>query len=116
MIVDINKLQKILKNISDEREWDQFHSPKNLSMALSVEASELLEIFQWLTEKESYNLSDKKKEHLEEEIGDVATYLLRICMKFDIDLEKVILNKIDKFEKKYPVEKAKGNAKKYTEL
>ncbi len=114
--MNIEKIQKILKDISEKREWSQFHSPKNLSMALSVEASELVEIFQWLSEEDSYNLSKEKKEHLEEEIADITTYLLRICMQFDINLEEAVLNKIGKFEKKYPVNKSKGTAKKYTEL
>ncbi len=109
-------LQNKLKNISDERDWNQFHSPKNLSMALAKESSELLEIFQWLTEEQSYNLDEKKHDHLKEEIADISIYLLRLCMKFNIDLEEAIYDKLEKFEKKYPVEKSKGNAKKYNEF
>ncbi|MFW3338154.1 nucleotide pyrophosphohydrolase [Aliarcobacter butzleri] len=114
--MDIKKIEKVLKQFSQERDWEQFHSPKNLSMALSVEASELVEIFQWLTEEQSYTLSDSKKQHTKEEVADIAIYLLRICMKLDIDLEEAILEKMKKNEEKYPVEKVKGSAKKYTEL
>ena len=106
----------VLKQFSDEREWEQFHSPKNLAMALSVESSELVEIFQWLSEEQSYNLSCEKHEHAKEEVADVAIYLLRICMKLDINLEESILEKMKKNELKYPIEKSKGTAKKYTEL
>lgn len=114
--MEINKIKNILKKFSEDRDWEQFHSPKNLAMALSVEASELVEIFQWLTEEQSYNLSDSKKQHTKEEIADIAIYLLRICMKLDIDLEEAILEKMKKNEEKYPVDKVKGSAKKYTEL
>ncbi len=114
--MNIEKIKSILKQFSEERDWEQFHSPKNLSMALSVESSELLEIFQWLTEEESSNLADDKKQHAKEEIADIAIYLLRICTKLDIDLEEAILEKMKKNELKYPVKKAKGSAKKYTEL
>lgn len=112
----IEKIEKILKKFSEERAWEQFHSPKNLSMALSVEASELVEIFQWLTEEQSYNLNNEMKQHAKEEVADIAIYLLRVCMKLDIDLEEAILEKMEKNEVKYPVEKVKGSAKKYTEL
>ena len=114
--MDIKKIEKVLKQFSVEREWEQFHSPKNLSMALSVEASELVEIFQWLTEEQSYALNDSKKQHTKEEVADIAIYLLRICMKLDIDLEEAIFEKMKMNEEKYPVEKVKGSAKKYTEL
>jgi dCTP diphosphatase len=114
--LNIEKIKKILKSISGERHWDQYHSPKNLSMALNVEASELMEIFQWLTEEESYNLNENKLENVKDELADIAIYLLRICMKYDINLEEAIYSKLEKFEKKYPVDKSKGNAKKYTEF
>ena len=114
--MNIKNLEQIIKKFSNDRDWDQFHSPKNLSMALSVESSELLEIFQWLTEEESYNLSTLKKQHSKEEIADIAIYLIRMCMKLDIDLEEAILEKMKKNEDKYPVEKVKGFAKKYTEI
>jgi NTP pyrophosphatase (non-canonical NTP hydrolase) len=114
--MNIKTIEQMIKKFSQDRDWEQFHTPKNLSMALSVEASELLEIFQWLTEDQSYNLNDSKKQHAKEEVADIAIYLLRICMKLDINLEEAIIEKMKKNEEKYPVEKAKGSAKKYTEL
>lgn len=114
--MDIKKIEKILKQFSEERDWEQFHSPKNLSMALSVEVSELVEIFQWLTDEQSYNLDDSKKQHAKEEVADIAIYLLRICMKLNINLEDAIIKKMKINEEKYPVGKVKGSAKKYTEL
>ena len=114
--MDLDKIKQDISNFSQERDWDQFHSPKNISMALSVESSELLEIFQWLSEEESYNLNDLKKQHTKEEVADIAIYLIRMCMKLDIDLEEAIIEKMIKNREKYPVEKVKGSAKKYTEL
>lgn len=114
--MNIKAIEETIKNFSKERDWDQFHSPKNLSMALSVEASELLEIFQWLSEEESSNLKDTKKQHAKEEVADIAIYLIRMCMKLDINLEEAIFEKMQKNIEKYPVEKVKGSAKKYTEL
>ncbi len=113
MMQDINN--KINK-FSEDRDWDQFHSPKNLVMALTGEVGELNEIFQWKTEEESLNLSKEVQIHTEEEIADVAIYLLRLCTKLNIDLEDAILSKIEKNELKYPINKAKGNAKKYDKL
>ena len=114
--MDLDKIKQDISNFSKERDWDQFHSPKNISMALSVESSELLEIFQWLTEEESYSLNDSKKQDTKEEVADIAIYLIRMCMKLDIDLEEAIIEKMIKNREKYPVEKVKGSAKKYTEL
>lgn len=112
----ISALLERIKSFADERDWQQFHSPKNISMALSVEASELLEHFQWMTEEESRNVSAEKKSQIADETADVFLYLLRICEQMDIDLITVANKKIDKNALKYPVDKAKGNSKKYTEL
>jgi NTP pyrophosphatase (non-canonical NTP hydrolase) len=112
----ISALLERIKSFADERDWQQFHSPKNISMALSVEASELLEHFQWMTEEESRNVSAEKKSQIADETADVFLYLLRICEQMDIDLLTVANKKIDKNALKYPVDKAKGNSKKYTEL
>jgi len=101
--MDMEKIQSIIKEFSTQRDWEKFHNPKNLAMALNVEASELLEIFQWLTLEQAQNLSGDKKEHAREEIADIAVYLIRICMHFDIDLEKAIIDKMKKNEKKYPL-------------
>ncbi len=113
--MDINEIQSVLEKFAVDRDWNQFHSPKNLAMALTGEAGELLEIFQWMTEEQSKNLSDKDKQKVTEELADVMIYLLRLADKTDIDIEKAIGFKIDMNASKYPVEKVKGSAKKYTE-
>jgi len=110
--MNIKNIEEILKKISDDRNWDKFHSPKNLSMALSVESSELVEIFQWLTEEESKNLSDDNLQKVKDEIGDITTYLIRLCMKLNINLEEATLEKIEKSTKRYTIEKSKNNANK----
>ncbi|TBR25476.1 nucleotide pyrophosphohydrolase [bacterium] len=99
-----------------ERDWDQFHTPKNLAMALSVEASELAEIFQWLTPAQSRKLKGRAKEHFEEELADVFLYLLRLSGRYGVDLVDAGYAKMKKNALKYPVGKSKGLAKKYTEL
>lgn len=116
--LDLDKLMKELKVFAEERDWDQFHSVKNLSMALSVEVSELVEIFQWLSEEQSNSAKNdpKLKFKAEEEVADIFIYLLRIAGKLNIDLESVVKSKLKKNAEKYPVELAKGNAKKYTDL
>ena len=114
--MDLKNINKIIERFSHEREWEQFHSPKNLVMALTGEVGELNEIFQWLTEEQSKNLTTKTKEHTEEEIADIAIYLLKLCTKLDINLEEAILKKMQKNELKYPVDKAKGKATKYDSL
>ena len=96
-----------------KRNWHQFHNPKNLSMALSVEASELVEIFQWLTEEESKNLKNQDLESVKDEIADIFIYLLRISDVLDIDVEESILNKIEKNKINYPLSLSKDNAIKY---
>ena len=114
--MDIEKIEKIINKFSEDRDWDKYHSPKNLVMALSGEVGELNEIFQWLNENESYNLSDNNKQYVKDEVADIAIYLLKICMKLDINLEDAIIEKMQKNIEKYPVEKIKGKFKKYTEL
>ncbi len=111
----IKKLQERLQKFSDDRDWDKFHSPKNLSMALSVEASELVECFQWLSEDESRNMPEDEVNKVVDEIADVQIYLLRLATKMDIDILKAVDNKIDKNAEKYPVDRVKGSSKKYTE-
>ena len=101
---------------TQERDWQQFHSPKNLAMALSVEVSEIVEIFQWLTQEQSHNLDKGQLSHLEEEIGDVMIYLTNLADKFNIDPIEAAKKKMKLNAEKYPVDKAKGIAKKYTEL
>lgn len=115
MTSDLIALRDRLRAFAAERDWDQFHSPKNLSAALSVEAAELLEHFQWLKEDESFALSPEKRAQVAEEIADVLLYLIRIADKLDIDVLDAALKKIDANGRKYPVEKARGSMKKYTE-
>ena len=114
--MNIEKIEKIIDKFSEDRDWNKYHSPKNLVMALSGEVGELNEIFQWLSEKESYNLPPETKQHTKDEVADIAIYLLKICMKLDINLEDAIVEKMKSNEKKYPVDKIKGKFKKYTEI
>lgn len=108
-------LNERLAVFARERDWEQFHSVKNLSMALTVEASELMEHFQWLTEEQSNNLSAEKLEEVELELADILIYLLRIATKLNVDLLGVADQKMHINEKKYPAELVYGSAKKYTE-
>ena len=112
---DLDELRARINNFADERDWNQFHSPKNLSMALIVEAGELVEQFQWLKESESYDLSKEKLAAVEEEIADIFVYLIRIAHQLDIDLISAAKTKIELNESKYPAEKVRGSARKYTE-
>lgn len=112
--MNIEQIKQRIQKFSDDRNWESFHNPKNLVMALNGEVGELNEIFQWLDFEESLNLPNDVLEHTKEEVADIAIYLLRICMKLDIDLENAILNKMTKNEKKYPVESSMGASKKYS--
>ncbi len=114
--IDLNTLKQRLRDFADTRDWNQFHSPKNLSMALSVEAAELVEHFQWLTEEQSKNLPQDKLTEVASELADTLLYLVRLADKLDIDLLTAAQNKIELNGQKYPVEKSRGNAKKYTEF
>jgi len=100
--MDIKTIEKKLQKFSHEREWDKFHSPKNISMAMSVEVAELVEIFQWLSEDESRDLDSDQIRCVKEEIADISIYILTMCMKLDIDLEETILSKIQLNERKHP--------------
>ena len=113
---ELKTLTSKLASFAQDRDWDQFHSPKNLSMALSGEAGELVEVFQWLTEEESKNLTIKQKDRAEEELADVFLYLLRLSDKLNIDLVEAANKKLIVNEKKYPIERSYGIAKKYTDL
>ena len=110
------ELQAAMRDFAKERDWDQFHSPKNLAAALSVEASEVLEHFQWLSEKESSQISEDKKSKVAFELADVLLYLIRLADRLDIDLADAAAKKIQINSEKYPVTRAKGTARKYTEL
>lgn len=113
--MNLPDIQYKLRKFAEVRNWDQFHSPKNLSMALAAEAAELLEIFQWLTEEQSKDIINSEKElaQVKEEISDVFIYLVRLADKLNIDIEKEVLAKIALNEKKYPIDLSKGNAVKY---
>jgi len=115
-VQSLEQIKIRLREFAAERDWDQFHSPKNLSMALSAEVAEIVEHFQWLTEEQSKNLPQDKLDEVETELADTLIYLIRLADKLDIDLLAVAQSKIEVNEQKYPVDKAKGNAKKYTEL
>jgi len=113
--MNIKEIQKRLADFAEQRNWDQFHSPKNLSMALAAEAAELLEIFQWLTEEQSKGITGDEKEmaQIREEIADVFIYLARLADKLGVDMEGAVIDKISLNEKKYPVALSKDNATKY---
>ena len=111
--MDISKIQNQLKKFAIERDWEQFHTPKNLAMALSVEASELVEIFQWLKPEESNSPDQKQIESINDEVADIAMYLLRVCSVLEIDLESAIKSKLERNAEKYPINLSKGNSQKY---
>lgn len=113
--MDVKAIQEELERFAELRDWNQFHSPKNLAMALSVEASELLEHFQWLTEEQSQNVDSKLLSNITRELADVQIYLLRMADKLGIDLEAAVSSKIKENAQKYPAERVKGSAAKYTE-
>lgn len=116
MPTDIPSLKASLRLFAAERDWDQFHSPKNLATALAVEAAEILEHFQWLTEEQSRSLTEDKREEVADELADVLLYLVRLSDKLGIDLLAAADRKLQKNALKYPVEKSKGKSTKYTEL
>ncbi|UPG86403.1 nucleotide pyrophosphohydrolase [Luteibacter aegosomatis] len=115
--MDIEGLQVTLREFAEARAWDSFHNPKNLAMALSVEAGELVEIFQWLTDDEAAVVSGNEalKHRVSEELADVMLYLVRLADKTNIDLELAVRQKLVKNAEKYPVDRVYGSAKKYTE-
>jgi NTP pyrophosphatase (non-canonical NTP hydrolase) len=112
----LNKLTKKIIDFRDERDWKQFHNPKDLSQAISIEASEMLEHFLWVSQEDSHEISQTKKEEIADEISDVFAYLLLLSDVIGINLENAFIKKLDKNKQKYPIEKAKGKAIKYNEL
>ena len=111
----MESLIKKIRSFNKERDWEQYHSPKNLSMAFSVEVAEIAEHFQWLTDEQSRNLSDEKAAQIKDEIGDAMILLLNLSDKLGVDPIAAAEQKLEKNRQKYPVEKARGNAKKYKE-
>jgi dCTP diphosphatase len=112
--MDIETISKRLMTFAEDRDWGQFHSPKNLAISLAVEAGELLEIFQWLPETPQYDEAVHQK--ASEEIADILIYAIMFSRRMEINIEDAVVNKINVNEKKYPIDKVKGIAKKYNEL
>ena len=112
----LEELSARLDAFAAERDWDQFHNPKNLAMAVAGEAGELIEHFQWLTPDQAANLSADAREEVAMEAADVLLFLLRLCHKLDIDLAAAASRKLELNAKKYPAGKSRGRATKYTKL
>lgn len=115
-MTELEALRDRIREFARERDWDQFHSPKNLAMALAGEAGELLEIFQWLTEEQSRALDGKDLARARDEIADVLLYLVRLADRLGVDPLAAAHRKLEDNARKYPVDKARGNARKYDEL
>ena len=113
---DLESLRTQLREFSAARDWEQFHSPKNLAMALAGEAGEMLEIFQWLTEAQSRALDARAQAAARDEVADILLYLVRLADQLGIDPLVEAQRKLAENEQKYPADKARGNARKYTEL
>lgn len=113
-IPDLEALRAMVHEFAVEREWGQFHTPKNLATALSVEAAELLEPFQWLTTGDGSELADSARAAIRLEMADVLAYLLLLADRMDVDLYEALVEKIAINAKKYPVDKARGRSEKYT--
>lgn len=107
---DINEIVEKLRQFNQERDWDQFHNGKDLAIAISLEASELLECFLWKSPE------DAKIEKIKEELADILNYAFQLADKYDFDIKQIMLDKLEINAQKYPADKAKGTAKKYTEL
>lgn len=111
----LDDLRRELARFAAERDWDQFHSPKNLAMALIAECAELVEHFQWLTEDESRSLPLERQGPVAEELADILIYLIRTADKLDVDLIEAARAKIRKNQERYPVEKVRGSARRASE-
>ena len=114
-ILDIDSLKEKISLFAKARDWEKFHTPKNLACALSVEAGELLEELQWMSDEDQKNINEEKIKAISEELSDIITYAIRISDVLNINLSDAIAEKIKKNEKKYPAEIVKGSSKKYTE-
>ena len=113
--MDYQKLVEVIKRFNEERDWDQFHNIKDVASAINIEASELQELFLWKKNGELDILLESKRDAIESEVADIFAFLIIFCYKTNIDLEKVLLKKIEHNSSKYPVTKVKGSSKKYTE-
>ncbi|RFU47337.1 nucleotide pyrophosphohydrolase [Paraburkholderia sp. DHOC27] len=112
---DLSSLRDLLRHFADERDWNKFHTPKNLATALSVEASELLEPFQWLNTGDQSELDEARYTAVRHEMADVLLYLVRLADKLDVDLYQACLEKMEINRAKYPAEKVRGDSRKYSE-
>jgi NTP pyrophosphatase (non-canonical NTP hydrolase) len=112
---ELDQIRSRIRQFRDERDWMQFHNPKNLACSISIEANELLEHFQWCTPEESLAIASKKKTEISHEIADVAVYLIELADNLGIDLAEAIAEKMAHNEAKYPADKVRGSSKKYTE-
>ncbi|MCX5806707.1 MAG: nucleotide pyrophosphohydrolase [Proteobacteria bacterium] len=110
----IKKVSEMLLKFRKERDWEQFHSPKNLAISISIEAAELLEHFQWQNENEEF--TPEKKHKIAEELADIFNYLVMLAGDLEIDIIESVKKKIEENARKYPIEKAKGSMKKYRDL
>jgi NTP pyrophosphatase (non-canonical NTP hydrolase) len=115
MHVDLAGLRDAIRQFVSERDWGKFHTPKNLATALSVEASELLEPFQWLVSGERQELGDKRFDAVRHEMADVLMYLICLADKLDVNLSEVVLEKLEINRAKYPADKVRGDSRKYTD-
>jgi NTP pyrophosphatase (non-canonical NTP hydrolase) len=116
MSLEFDKIREKIINFREKREWKQFHDPKNLAEAISIEASELLEIFLWKRSDESRNMSDTEIAKIKNEIADIFIYSVYLCDEFGINLFSTVNNKLMLNDAKYPIDKSKGSSKKYTDL
>jgi dCTP diphosphatase len=115
-IVTVEELKNRVENFVKEREWQQFHSPKNLSMALASEVAELMDLFLWCDNAASFNELEKQRQEVENEVADIAILILAFCNRHNIDLSAAIKHKYVEAARKYPIEKCKGKSVKYDKL
>jgi dCTP diphosphatase len=112
--LDVAQLQKRLREFATARDWEKFHTPKNLAMALVGEGGELLEIFQWLTEQEAITLDEEDRSRVSEELADIQIYLVRLADVLNVSIAQAVEEKLVENDEKYPVDLSKGNATKYS--
>lgn len=112
----LDELREKIREFRDARDWLQFHSPKNLAASISIEAAELLEIFQWCGNRDSVNVARQKRAAVEDEVADIAIYLLEFADIVGVDLSDAVKKKLERNERRYPVDKAKGSSQKWDSL
>ncbi|AEA46341.1 nucleotide pyrophosphohydrolase [Archaeoglobus veneficus] len=114
--MDIEELRRILVKFRDERDWKKFHNPKDLTISICIESAELLQHFQWIDCNDVWKVAKERREKIEGEMADILIYLIYLADVLEIDLGEAVVEKVRKNEERYPVDKVKGKAKKYTEL